>query len=541
MKNTETIVSVSAKGYTGTFKVQVVVNADKVYKHVVIIGVDGAGAFFENANTPNIDNIFENGAVTYECLTSDPTISAQCWGSLMHGVEPSYHRLTNDVVGSTAYPIDSKFPSFFKVIRENDEDAVLASFCNWNPINVGIVEDDIGVYKVGGISDSALTTEILTYLEDNNPTAMFVQFDEADGTGHSYGYGGEDQLAKINQIDGYIGQIYEAYKTKGMLDETLFIVTSDHGGSGKNHGGLTDTEKYVMFAAAGKTVQNGTVEDMEIRDIAAIVLHAFGYDNPSKWTARVPSGLFEGVVASQRPVLVESGRHHETEPTPEEGSEKYVTNYISNHNLSAYLTFDGDINDKCDNETTYGGTLEYEDGYFGQGVTLDKGYVSIDNFGFGTDSFTVALWIKTDGVGDDPCIFSNKNWQSGKNSGIALTLRKAYDVRFNFGDGSNRADCDVKYPTDYKDGWVHIIAIVDRENNKLGVCIDFDTIVTINIPDSLKGDTIDTVYDCLNIGQDGTGKYGIPLTATVDEFMVYDGVFDAKDVSALAEYYGIDK
>ena len=52
-----------------------------LYKRVVLIGVDGAGAFFRDTDTPCIDEIFENGAISYNVLTSNPTISAQCWGS----------------------------------------------------------------------------------------------------------------------------------------------------------------------------------------------------------------------------------------------------------------------------------------------------------------------------------------------------------------------------------------------------------------------------------------------------------------------------
>ena len=37
-----------------------------VYKHVVILGVDGGGTGFREADTPNLDRIFENGSVTYK-------------------------------------------------------------------------------------------------------------------------------------------------------------------------------------------------------------------------------------------------------------------------------------------------------------------------------------------------------------------------------------------------------------------------------------------------------------------------------------------
>ena len=540
-QNTETIVTVKGDGVEGTFKVRVTEPTN--YKYVVVIGVDGAGAYFQNANTPNIDEIFANGAVTYNCLTSNPTISAECWGSLLHGVVPTVHGLTNGVVSSTAYPNDSKYPSYFRVIRENDGDATLASFCNWSPINTGIIENDIGVYKVNGGPDSALTTQILTYLSGNNPTALFVQFDEADGTGHSQGYGTDAQLAKISEIDGYIGQIYGAYKDKGILDQTLFIVTADHGGNGKSHGGLTDTEKYVMFAAAGKTVEKGTIEDMEIRDTASIVLYALGYEAPKTWTSRVPSGLFKGVVAGERPIYVDkdSSRYHETEQTPKKDSDGYVTNYVTDHNLSAYLTFDGSTEDSQGGYTTeQGGTLYFiEDGYYGQAVKLDDGYVSIKDYTLGKDSFTIAFWINTQGTSSDPCIISNKDWYTGKNQGFALALRNTNDVRLNFGDGYNRVDCDVVLPSDYKQGWMHVIMVVDRENNMIGVSFDFGEMKFVEIPASLQDDSVDTKYNCINIGQDGTGKYSESLPASLDELMIFDGAFTADDVNDLASYYSL--
>ena len=534
VKGSETTVTITGNKITGTFKVTV--EAD--YKYVVIIGVDGAGTFFKNAQTPNIDAIFANGATTYSCLTANPTISAQCWGSLLHGVEPSVHGLTNSVVSSSAFPSNSKYPSFFRVIRENDKDAVLASFCNWNPINVGIIENNIGVHKVGGISDSKLTDEIVAYLGTNAPTAMFVQFDEADGAGHSYGYGSANQLAKIAEIDTYIGRIYEAYRQNGMLDETLFIVTSDHGGVGTSHGGLADNEKYVMFAAAGKNVQNGTIEDIEIRDTAAIALYALGYENPETWTARVPSGLFEGVVAGERPVYVDKDneRYHETVPTPEQGSDGYVTNYIKDHELNTYLTFDNGIADNCGGATAQGGNLYFvDDGYFGQGVAVDDGYVALNDFAPGNDSFTIAFWINTKSITSDPCIFSNKNWQTGANSGFALAIRST-EVAFNYGKGNGRLDCKVSLPANYTQGWMHVLAFVDRVNNKVGISIDFGSIVSIDIPEDMRI-SLDTQYSA-NIGQDGTGRYNVSLPATIDEFMIFDGAFDQSDVESLKEYYG---
>ena len=508
------------------------------YKHVIVIGVDGAGSFFNKSETPNIDKIFADGAISYKVLTENPSISAQCWGSLMHGVTNNVHGLTNAIVAETAYPQDSKYPSFFRIVRENDKSAKMGSFSNWNPINIGIVENNLNLYKYGGVNDATICNKVCEFVSEKAPKLVFVQFDEVDGAGHSSGYNTPAHFAKISEIDGYIGKIYEAYEKKGIIEDTLFIVTADHGGNGTGHGGYTDGEKYVMFAASGKTVEKGTIVDMEIRDTAAVVLHAFGYEQPETWTARVPSGLFKGVTATDRPVYVDktSNRYHESVPTPEKGSEGHISNVVDTP-LKYYLPFDGDTNDICGNETSESGKLYYIDGYFGKGVSLDDGYVSIKNYAPEKDSFTVGLWVNTQGVVSDPSLFSNKDWVNGRNTGFILSLRNTSDVKFNFGNGTDRMDKEVPLPSDYRTGWMYVLTVVDREKGEVRISIDFGNFVTVQIPDSLMNSSANS-FNVLNIGQDGSGNYNARLAATVDEFMLFDGVLDKNDVSKLKEYYG---
>ena len=42
-----------------------------VYKHTVVVGIDGMGTFNRFCNTPNMDRIFENHAKTYKALSMD--------------------------------------------------------------------------------------------------------------------------------------------------------------------------------------------------------------------------------------------------------------------------------------------------------------------------------------------------------------------------------------------------------------------------------------------------------------------------------------
>lgn len=271
------------------------------YSHVTVLGIDGAGAFIKTADTPNFDRIFSKGAVTYKALSSKPSISAECWGSMLLGVGPEIHKLTNEIVERTPYPIDSPFPSLFRRIRSAYPESELGSYCDWNPITYGIVENNINVSHATA-RDEELTPLICDYIREKKPDFLFVHFDSVDGAGHKLGYGSPEYMNCIHKVDKLIGKIYNTTKECGILEDTLFIVIADHGGvngeDGKgHHGGWTEEEKFVTFAATGKNVLNGSIKEMNIRDLSSIVLYALGIESPAfdekGWTSQVPQGIFD--------------------------------------------------------------------------------------------------------------------------------------------------------------------------------------------------------------------------------------------------------
>lgn len=271
------------------------------YSHVIVVGIDGAGSFVKDAVTPHFDRIFSNGAITYGALASNPSISAECWGSMLLGVGPEVHKLTNGIVSSTPYPVDSRFPSLFRRIREVYPEAELGSYCDWNPITFGIVENNIGVSH-DTANDDALVPIICDYIRSQKPDFLFMQFDSVDGAGHKYGYGTPEHLKRINEVDVLVYDIYQAAEDAEIIEDTLFIVIADHGGTnpgngqGGGHGGWTDGEKYVTFAATGKGIKRTEIKEMNIRDLAAIVLYALGINIPDfdeeGWTSQIPDGIF---------------------------------------------------------------------------------------------------------------------------------------------------------------------------------------------------------------------------------------------------------
>lgn len=272
----------------------------KNYSHIIVVGIDGAGAFIKDADTPHFDRIFADGALTFGALASNPSISAECWGSMLLGAGPEVHKLTNQIVATQPYPTDAALPSVFRRIRQVMPTAELGAFCDWSPIFKGIVEADQGV-TVATARDTELTPMICQYIREKLPTFLFIQFDSIDGAGHRNGYGTQPHLDRIHEVDKLVNDVHTAVKDAGILEDTLFIVIADHGGTNPGtgtgtHGGWSDEEKYVTFAAAGKGVNHTVLPEMNIRDLAAIVLYGLGLEIPALdengWTSQIPTGLF---------------------------------------------------------------------------------------------------------------------------------------------------------------------------------------------------------------------------------------------------------
>lgn len=282
-------------------------NSFGAYKRVFIIGIDGAGRFIKDADTPNFDRIFKNGAVNYTARAEVKTDSGPNWGAILTGVSYFKTMMNNGVVGSVERAADTDYPTVFNLVRRANPDAVLASYCNWGSINHGIVENEIGVEKVNIGDDAKLTDAICEYFDAGNaPELFFVQFDSVDHEGHSHGSKSSEYFRQLNIVDGYLGRVYDCLEENGLLEDALFIVTADHGHTiNGGHGGITMRETNVTVAVSGKTVVSGGKLDSDTRnrDIAAIALYALGYEKPAEdFTARIPADLFEGVDGEARPV-----------------------------------------------------------------------------------------------------------------------------------------------------------------------------------------------------------------------------------------------
>ena len=274
------------------------------YKHVFIIGVDGAGKFFRDADTPNFDRIFADGYINYAVRTEVASDSGPNWASILNGVSYYKHWIHNGSSGEVQHTSDFKYPTIFTLVRRAFPDAELASFVNWNNINFGMIETDVGVTEEQVGNDDGVTDAICQYFDDGNkPTLFFVQLDEVDAAGHAHGSDSKEYYDALHEADARVGRIYDAIERNGLLEDGLFIVTADHGHKATGgHGRFSMRESLTTIAAAGRTVVAGGTPDKRTRDrdIAAIALFALGVERPGYMTARMPESLFEETPGERR-------------------------------------------------------------------------------------------------------------------------------------------------------------------------------------------------------------------------------------------------
>lgn len=566
VKNDEKLTPYSAETYISRTEAScdsTYINDNEPYKHVFVVGVDGMGTFSRNHETANgyVESMFADGNVTYDMRVATPTVSSHSWASCLTGVTPDIHGLnSNTLVENTERDVDSAYPTILSIVNDKIPDADVASIAVWGGINTGIVETEEGIYKFKG-KDAAVCEEVLRYIDEDlsadRTSLTFVHLNSPDAYGHSKGYGSDatvnaSYLNEVRYALWLTNKMHTALENKGILDDTLFIVTSDHGGTTAykadgtvygEHGGLTDGEKYAIFAIKGKNVvTDRPIENMEIRDTAAIVLYALGIEVPSYMSARIPANVFEGVPATERSVYYdpENPRYHIPVNTPSQTSPAYITNYITDNELVTYLPFDGNTNALKGGNGTAHNSVEYVPGYFGEGACLNEGYISLDNYTPGNDSFTISMWVKSAMAYKDSPLIANKVC-SDTDEGFVFSFNRSSDnnwgSQFNFADGTNKMSFAPELPSDYDRGWMHVLMIVDRTENTVSISYDFAQPTKTSIPANLISASMNGENSKLYIGEDATGHHTFKMGLSVDELMIFDGAFDNGDINSLKNYY----
>ena len=263
--------------------------------HVVIIGCDGMSPDgIQNAKTPSIDSLMRRGAYTLHARAVMPTSSSPNWASMLMGAGPEQHGVTSNnwrpnkfALAPTAVGSGGIFPTIFSVLREQQPSAVIACFHDWS--GFGVLFEREALNTIEDTDGPVNTTDrAIAYFKAKQPDLTVIHLDHVDHAGHKYGHGTPEYYKSVEEADRLIGETLHGLEAAGMLAQTILIITADHGGVGKGHGGATLAEVEIPWIIAGPGVAPAKelTSFVNIYDTAATVTHVFGLTAPDCWIAK---------------------------------------------------------------------------------------------------------------------------------------------------------------------------------------------------------------------------------------------------------------
>ena len=247
---------------------------------VLILSIDGLRPdAISLAPMPNLLALMQNSAYTLNAQTVDPSVTLVSHTSMLVGVCPSKHGVTwNDYTPENGYAIGT---DIFDLAHAAGLQTVMY----------------VGKEKLRQITEPS-STDIFVYINDRDLVIteqlienfpqdfglLFVHFPTTDWMGHEYGWLSPEQLSVVYRADEALGQILAELDARGLRDETLIIITADHGGHDTTHGTKRPEDMTIPWIASGPGIQSKVLTtQVHTMDTAATAAFALGLPIPPEW------------------------------------------------------------------------------------------------------------------------------------------------------------------------------------------------------------------------------------------------------------------
>lgn len=275
-------------------------------KRIVMIALDGISVDgFQKAQTPHIDAMLAEGALSLQTRVVMPSVTLPNWTSHLTGSGPEQHGVVNnewqiDKISLPAIETDPQgyYPSVFKVLKDQIPGVRTAFYYNW--INLFYPHNKKHFDEVSYLENDGYVPnyeKALSFIRSNrkSPTLVFLYSVHTDHAGHKHTWMSPEYIRSIEEADTEIGKFIEQMKQDGLYADTHFMFLSDHGGTGYGHGGVSTDEMIVPWGITGPGVKKGFVitEPNNTVNTAAVILELFRAEKPAAWIGEVPESIFK--------------------------------------------------------------------------------------------------------------------------------------------------------------------------------------------------------------------------------------------------------
>ena len=252
---------------------------------VLIISFDGLRPdAIAKANMVNVQSLMQGGAYTLNARTTMPSTTLPAHASMLTGMCPVKHIVRwNEYVPENGY---ARGTDIFDLAHAAGlRTAMVVGKEKLRQVTEPASTDYFAFLdETDRIDDISTIQSLAIYQIQDGFNLMLVHFPNGDLAGHEDGWMSVSQLLAYSRDDRKLGVLIKTLKEHGMYDDTIIIVTSDHGGHDTTHGSDSPEDMTIPWIISGPRVVPGQLtEAVHTMDTAATIAFVLGLSIPPEW------------------------------------------------------------------------------------------------------------------------------------------------------------------------------------------------------------------------------------------------------------------
>lgn len=250
--------------------------------HLILVDGMRPDALAKCSN-PYIQELLDTSLYTLNARCVFPSVTLPCHMSLFHSVDPDRHGITTNFYMPQVRPING-------LCEQLANKCTTAFAYNWEELRdltrPGSLTHSyfFSGHATGGYeyANQKVTEASLEMIRQTNPDFLFTYLGWTDEAGHGHGWMTDEYFRSIDESFVCIRKIIEA-----SSDDTVTIIVADHGGHGRGHGSLEDTDMLIPVILHSRQITPGVLEqEVSIKDIAPTVTRLLGCENAPEWEGK---------------------------------------------------------------------------------------------------------------------------------------------------------------------------------------------------------------------------------------------------------------
>ncbi|MCC7117224.1 MAG: alkaline phosphatase family protein [Anaerolineales bacterium] len=249
-------------------------------RRVIILSIDGLRPdAIELAPMPNLLALMQNSAYSLTAQTIYPSSTLPAHASMLGGMCPQKHHVDwNDYLPEKGFALGA---DLFDLAHA----AGLQTILYTGKEKLQQVTEPASLDQFVWINDR--DKAVMQALLDNFPQdfgLLVIHFATTDDMGDVYGWLSPEQLSVIYRADEALGELLARLDAENLRNETLLIVTADHGGHDHTHGSRRPEDMTIPWVTSGPGIRPGLLASKIITmDTAATAADYLGLPIPAEW------------------------------------------------------------------------------------------------------------------------------------------------------------------------------------------------------------------------------------------------------------------